>query len=122
MTRRTERISSVIQQEISNLLLGQVNDPRLASLISITKVSTSPDLRHAKVFISTLGNGVNKSEILQGFAAASGFLRKQLANRLKLKHTPELSFHLDDSIERGDKVLKLIEQVASSDTENEYEH
>jgi ribosome-binding factor A len=122
MTRRTERISSVIQQEISNLLLEQVNDPRLASLISITKVSTSPDLRHAKVFISTLGNGVNKSEILQGFAAASGFLRKQLANRLKLKHTPELSFHLDDSIERGDKVLKLIEQVASSDTENEYEH
>ena len=122
MTRRTERISSVIQQEISNLLLEQVNDPRLASLISITKVSTSPDLRHAKVFISTLGNGVNKSEILQGFAAASGFLRRQLANHLKLKHTPELSFHLDDSIERGDKVLKLIEQVASSDTENEYEH
>jgi ribosome-binding factor A len=79
-------------------------------------------LRHAKVFISTLGNKVDKSEILQGFAAASGFLRRQLANRLKLKHTPELSFHLDDSIERGDEVLRLIEQVASSDTENEDEH
>jgi ribosome-binding factor A len=122
MTRRAERVSSIIQQELSYLLREQVNDPRLTSLISITKVSTSPDLRLTKVFISTLGNEVNKNEILQGFAAASGFLRKQLANRLKLKHTPELSFHLDDSIERGAEVLRLIEQVASSDTENEDEH
>ena len=122
MTRRAERVSSIIQQELSYLLREQVNDPRLTSLISITKVSTSPDLRLTKVFISTLGNEVNKNEILQGFAAASGFLRKQLANRLKLKHTPELSFHLDDSIERGAEVLSLIEQVASSDTENEDEH
>jgi len=122
MTRRAERVSSIIQQELSYLLREQVNDPRLTSLISITKVSTSPDLRLTKVFISTLGNKVNKNEILQGFAAASGFLRKQLANRLKLKHTPELSFHLDDSIERGAEVLRLIEQVAPSDTENEDEH
>ncbi|MBM3142579.1 MAG: 30S ribosome-binding factor RbfA [Chloroflexi bacterium] len=122
MTRRAERVSSIIQQEISDLLREQVNDPRLTSLISITKVSTSPDLRLTKVFISTLGNKVNKNEILQGFAAASGFLRKQLANRLKLKHMPELSFHLDDSIERGAEVLRLIEQVASRDTENEDEH
>jgi len=122
MTRRAERVSSIIQQELGYLLREQVNDPRLTSLISITKVSTSPDLRLTKVFISTLGNEVNKNEILQGFAAASGFLRKQLANRLKLKHTPELSFHLDDSIERGAEVLRLIEQVAPSDTENEDEH
>jgi len=122
MTRRTERINSIIQQEISDLLRKQINDPRLTTLISITKVATSPDLRNAKVFISTLGDKVNKDEILQGFTAASGFLRRQLANRLELKHTPELSFHLDDSIERGAEVLKLIEQVASGDTENEDEH
>jgi ribosome-binding factor A len=122
MTRRAERVSSIIQQELSYLLREQVNDPRLASFISITKVSTSSDLRLTKVFISTLGNKVDKNEILKGFAAASGFLRKQLANRLKLKHTPELSFHLDESIERGAEVLRLIEQVASSDTENEDEH
>ena len=121
MKRRTERINSIIQQEISNLLREQINDPRLTALISITKVSTSPDLRHAKVFISTLGDKVNKDEILQGFTAASGFLRRQLANSLELKHTPELSFHLDDSIERGAEVLKLIDQVASEDIENEDE-
>jgi ribosome-binding factor A len=119
MTRRTERLNSVIQQEISQLLREQVNDPRLTSLISITRVSTSPDLRHTKVFVSTIEDNVDKGEILKGFSAASGFLRCQLATRLQLKHMPELSFHFDDSIERAAKVLKLIDEVASEDTENE---
>jgi len=122
MTRRTERIDSIIKKEISDLLREQINDPRLTSLISITKVETSPDLKHSRVFISTLGDQVNKNEILQGFTAASGFLRRQLANRLELRYTPELSFHLDDSIEHGAKILKLIEQVSSEDTENEDEY
>jgi ribosome-binding factor A len=121
MTRRTERVSSLIRQEISDLLRQQVNDPRLMSFISVTKVSTSRDLSHAKVFISTLGDEINKGEILKGFTAASGFLRRQLAGRLRLKHIPELSFHLDDSIERGAKVLRLIEQVTSNSTENEHQ-
>ena len=122
MTRRIERLNSVIQQEISQLLREQVNDPRLTSLISITKVSTSSDLRHTKVFISTFGDNVDKKEILQGFTAASGFLRRQLANRLQLRHMPELSFHFDDSIERAAELLKLIDDVASKDAENEDGH
>jgi ribosome-binding factor A len=122
MTRRIERLNSVIQQEISQLLREQVNDPRLTSLISITEVSTSSDLRHTKVFISTFGDNVDKKEILQGFTAASGFLRRQLANRLQLRHMPELSFHFDDSIEHAAEVLKLIDEVASKDAENEDGH
>jgi ribosome-binding factor A len=122
MTRRIERLNSVIQQEISQLLREQVNDPRLTSLISITKVSTSADLRHTKVFISTIGDKVDKKEILQGFTAASGFLRSQLATRLQLKYMPELSFQFDDSIERAAKLLKLIDEVASKDAENEDGH
>ena len=122
MTRRIERLNSVIQQEISQLLREQVNDPRLTSLISITKVSTSADLRHTKVFISTIGDKVDKKEILQGFTAASGFLRSQLATRLQLRHMPELSFQFDDSIERAAEVLKLIDGVASKDAENEDGH
>ena len=122
MTRRIERLNSVIQQEISQLLREQVNDPRLTSLISITKVSTSSDLRHTKVFISTFGDNVDKKEILQGFTAASGFLRRQLANRLQLRHMPELSFHFDASIERAAEVLNLIDEVASKDAENEDGH
>ena len=122
MTRRTERINNLIRQEISELLRQQVNDPRLASLISVTTVSTSADLRHAKVFVSSLGDEVNRSEILQGFTAASGFLRKQLAGRLTLRYIPQLSFHFDDSIQRGAEVLRLIEQVASDNAEDKDEN
>jgi len=121
MTRRTERLDSVIQQEVSQLLREQVNDPRLNGLISITRVSTSADLRHTKIFISSIGD-VDKKEILRGFAAASGFLRCQLATRLQLKHMPELSFQFDDSIERAANVLRLIDEVASKDADKEDEH
>jgi len=122
MTRRIERLNSIIQQEISQLLREQVNDPRLNSLISITRVITSTDLRHTKIFISSFGDNVNKKEILEGFNAASGFLRSQLAARLQLKYMPELSFQFDDSIERAAKVLRLIDEVASNDAENEPKH
>jgi ribosome-binding factor A len=122
MTRRIERLDSVIQQEISQLLREQVNDPRLNSLISITRVITSTDLRHTKIYISSFGDNVDKKEILEGFNAASGFLRSQLAARLQLKHMPELSFQFDDSIERAAKVLRLIDEVALKDAENEHGH
>lgn len=122
MTRRTERISSLIRKEISDLLLEQVNDPRLSSLISVTEVWTSPDLKNAKIYISTLGGEANKGEILEGFNAASGFLRRELGNRLRLRQVPHLSFHFDDSIEKGARMLGLIEQVTSDDAESEGEH
>ena len=122
MTRRTERVNNLIRQEISQLLWRQVNDPRLASFISVTRVSTSPDLKHAKVFVSSMGDETSKSEILQGFTAASGFLRRELAERLTLRHIPQLSFHFDDSIQRGAEVIRLIEQVASDSTEDEDEN
>jgi ribosome-binding factor A len=122
MTRRTERISSLIRKEISDLLLEQVNDPRLSSLISVTEVWTSSDLKNAKIYISTLEGEANKDEILEGFNAASGFLRKELGNRLRLRQVPHLSFHFDDSIEKGARILGLIEQVTSGDVESEGEH
>jgi ribosome-binding factor A len=122
MTRRTERINSVIQQEVSQLLRDQVNDPRLNSLISITRVDTSADLRHTKIFISSFGENVDKKEILEGFNAASGFLRSQLASRLQLRYMPDLSFQFDDSIERASEVLRLIDKVSTEDTENKNGH
>jgi ribosome-binding factor A len=115
MSRRSERASKLIQREISGLLEREVNDPRLSMLISVTEVSLSPDLRHAKVFVSTLGNEINKEDMLAGFNNASGFLRRELASHLKLKYTPQLSFHYDDSIERGARLLKLIGQVTTTE-------
>lgn len=111
MSRRSERTSRLIQREISGLLEREVNDPRLSRLISVTEVTLSPDLRHAKVFVSTLGSEINKEDMLEGFNNASGFLRKELAAHLKLRYTPQLSFHYDDSIERGARLLKLIREL-----------
>lgn len=122
MTRRIERINSVIQLEVSQLLRDQVNDPRLNSLISITRVETSADLRHTKIFISSFGEHVDKKDILKGFNAASGFLRTQLASRLQLRYMPDLSFQFDDSIERAAEVLRLIDKVSEEDTENKHGH
>jgi ribosome-binding factor A len=113
MSRRTERLNKVIKQEISKLLEREVNDPRLSNLISVTQVSLSTDLKYAKIFVSILGTENNKTEMLAGFNAASGFLRRELASQLRLRYAPQLSFYYDDSIERGARLLKLIGQVSN---------
>ena len=116
MSRRSERTGKLIQREISGLLEREVNDPRLSKLISVTGVTLSPDLKHAKIFVSTLSSETNnKEEILAGFNNASGFLRKELASHLKLKYTPQLSFHYDDSIERGARLLKLMGELTTTE-------
>ncbi|MEA3442111.1 MAG: 30S ribosome-binding factor RbfA [Chloroflexota bacterium] len=111
MTRRSERTSELIKREISSLLERKINDPRLNELISVTEVTLSPDLKYAKVFVSILGNETNKKEVLEGFGAATGFLRREVASHLKLKYAPQLSFYYDDSIERGANTLKLMGQI-----------
>ena len=115
MSRRSERTSKLIQREISDLLERQVNDPRLSRLISVTEVTLSPDFKHAKIFVSTLGSQIDKEDMLASFNNASGFLRRELAAHLKLKHTPQLSFHYDDSIERGARLLKLIGELTTTE-------
>jgi len=115
MTRRTERLNQVIQIEISDLLRKHINDPRLNGLISVTGVSISKDLKNATVLISALCDNADKKEILRGFTSAAGFLRRELAHRLNIRVTPELSFEFDDSIERGVNLVNLIEKVAAED-------
>lgn len=111
MTRRIERINSLIRQEISQLFQHQVRDPRLGNFITVTEVSTSADMKHAKVFVSCMGGKEEKQETLIVLAEASGFFRSELAGRLKLRYIPELSFYWDDSIERGDYLLQLLDEV-----------
>jgi ribosome-binding factor A len=116
MSRRNERVSKLILREISELLEREISDPRLSSLISVTGVSVSADLKYAKVFVSILGNETSKRDMLAGFNAASGFLRRELSSHLKLKCTPQLSFHYDNSIKEGARLLNLIEQVSKSNS------
>jgi ribosome-binding factor A len=115
MTRRTERLNQVIQIEISDLLRKHINDPRLNGLISVTGVSISKDLQNATVLISALCDNADKKEILKGFTSAAGFLRRELAHRLNIRVTPELSFEFDDSIERGVNLVNLIDKLATED-------
>jgi len=122
MTRRIERVNNLIRQEISELLQRQVKDPRLGSFVAVTEVSTSPDLRYAKIFISRISSGEVKQETLSVLAAASGFFRKEMAKRLKLRRIPELSFQWDDSIERGAHLLKLIDEVSIDSTPDRHRH
>ncbi len=114
MAHRIERVNSLIRQEISELLKRQVKDPRLSNFIAVTEVSTSPDLKYAKVYVSCMGSSEEeKQETLNVLTSASGFFRKELARRLKLRHIPVLSFQWDDSIERGNRLLQLIDGVTS---------
>ncbi len=120
MAHRIERVNSLIRQEISELLQRQVKDPRLGNFIAVTEVSTSPDLKHAKIFVSRLDSEGKKQETLNALASASGFFRSELFKRLRLRHTPELSFQWDDSIERGDHLLQLIDEVTTDSTSDRH--
>jgi len=120
MGHRIERVNRLIRQEISELLRRQVKDPRLGNFVAVTDVSTSPDLRYAKIFVSRIGSKEEKQETLSVLAAASGFFRNELAKRLRLRHIPELSFQWDDSIERGDYLLQLIDEVSSDSNIEQY--
>lgn len=121
MAHRIERVNNLIRQEISELLQRQIKDPRLSSFVTITDVSTSPDLKHAKVFVSCISGKEEKQEILSVLAGASGFFRNELARRLKLRRIPELSFQWDDSIERGTRLLELINTVTTPKSSAQYE-
>lgn len=115
MSHRIERINNLIRQEISELLQRQVKDPRLGTFIAVTEVSTSPDLKFAKVFVSRISNQAEKEETMQALEAAAGFLRKSLMKNLRLRRVPDLHFYWDDSIERADRLFRLLDQADTED-------
>ena len=119
MTHRIQRLNNLLRHEISELLQRQVKDPRLGSFVTITEVSVSSDLRHAKIFVSHIGSAEEKQETLSALASASSFFRRELTKRLRLRRIPELSFEWDDSIERGVHLLKLIDQLTTESTTNQ---
>jgi ribosome-binding factor A len=119
MNRRAQRISELLRQEISLLLQRQLRDPRLASLISITRVDTAQDMRQAKVYVSVMGEQARKDEALHGLEAASGYLRKELGNSLPLRHIPSLVFVLDDSLEKGEALLDVMNQFTHENLQEE---
>jgi ribosome-binding factor A len=106
---RAQKLGDLIQRELSELLQREVRDPRVG-MITITSVDVSPDISHAKVFFTLLDKD-HVPEATQGLRRAAGFLRSQLAKRIKLYTTPELRFEYDESVERGDRLSRLIDSV-----------
>jgi len=117
-TRRQERVSERIHEEISDLLQKRIRDPRL-TYVTVTDVVVSADLKLAKVFISALGDRESRDNALQGMQHAAGYIRRELAHRLHLRFTPELRFLLDDSWERGARIDELLEQLQSTESSAE---
>ncbi|MFI3254719.1 MAG: 30S ribosome-binding factor RbfA [Eubacteriales bacterium] len=115
---RLGRINEEIHRELSTLLT-QVKDPRVSSgMISITAVEATPDLRYAKVFISPLDKS-NGKELLKGLKSAGGWLRRELGHHLNLRYTPELTFVLDDSIDKGAHILDLLRAHETEEKQEE---
>ena len=115
MSRRTDRINEQLREEISMLLTRSIKDPRLNGVISITRVVSSSDLRTARVYISVMGDQQTKQDALLGIRSAASFLRRELRDRINMKHTPFLTYELDDSLEEADQLLRLMNQVKMSD-------
>jgi ribosome-binding factor A len=106
---RPQRLGDLIQREVAELIRLEVRDPRIG-MLTITSVDVSPDLSHAKVFFTMLEKG-KLEDTLHGLKRSAGFLRSQLARRIKMYTTPELRFEYDESVERGDHISRLIDSV-----------
>ena len=120
MPRRIDRVNELLRSEISHLIARQIKDPRVAGVISITEVIASSDLRSARVYISVMGREDERQEALEGIRSAASFLRRELRERVNLRHTPHLTFQLDDSIEEGDRVLRLMDGLSPEQFAAEY--
>lgn len=118
MSQRTRRVDELLRQEIGALLAKEVADPRIG-FATITDVETSPDLGHAKVWVSVIGGDADRVETIRALQQAMGYVRRQLGQRLRIRRIPELHVQLDDSAERGTRVLHLINELeAGADPES----
>jgi ribosome-binding factor A len=112
-SRRIERVASMIKREVSLMLLNGIKDDRVgAGMVSVTNVVVAGDLQHAKIFVSIYGNDEAKAETMEGLKSATGYVRSQLGHRVQLRRTPEVIFLQDDSLERGDQMLILLNKLS----------
>jgi len=112
MSRRMDRVNVLVRQEISQIMLTDLKDPRLSEVVSVTHVDTAPDLRTARVYISVLGDAEAKIRNIEALTAAGGYIHRSLRRSLpSLKYIPFLSFQIDDSIEKGAEMISMIDRV-----------
>lgn len=117
---RTDRIAEEIRKAISDMVQNELKDPRIKGIISITKVIVTKDLKFCKSYVSVLG--ADKDEVLEGIKSSAGYLRKELGKRVQIRILPELQFVIDDSMEYGAKMDKIIKDVIEQDERAEKSH
>ena len=113
MNQRAQRVSEQLKKEVSSIIMDEIKDPRIG-FVTVTSVEASNDLRHAKVYVSIYGDEIQKDESLEGLKKATGFVRREIGKRIKLRYTPEIEFKFDNSIEYGDKINKLISKMKNN--------
>lgn len=109
-SRRQQQVADLIQREISVLIQRELKDPRLG-FVTITSVEVSPDLRHARVFYSVMGTPEEQKATQNALQHASGFLRRELAERIDLRYAPEISFRNDPSVANSDRIARLLAEI-----------
>lgn len=119
MFKRTNRISEEIKKEISNIIRDDLKDPRLPELLSVLSVNVTNDLRYAKVYVSIFGSEDEKKGAIAALKSAAGFVRREVGKRVQLRYTPEIQFELDNSIEHGIYMSKLIDETLKEDEKRE---
>ena len=112
---KNTRVNSEVQRELANIIRSEIKDPRIHPLTSVVLAEVAPDLKTCKAYISVLGNQEAKEATIRGLNSAEGYIRRQLARNLNLRNTPEIRFILDESIEYGVNMSKLIDDVAKRD-------
>ncbi len=113
---KNTRINSEVMREISQIIRTELKDPRVSTMTSVTDVNVTTDLKYCTVYVSVLGGKEEADKTLEGLRKAGGFIRYELAHRLNLRNTPELKFVIDNSLEYGMKMDKLIDEVIGKDT------
>ena len=118
MSQRTDRLDSQIRQELMDLLQREMKDPRVG-FVTITRVETARDLGSARIWVSILGTEEERDRSMKALGVATPWLRRRLAERLTLRSVPQLSLRHDDSIEAGDRVLRLLREIEQQDAGEE---
>ena len=116
---KNTRINGEVLKELSSIIRGEIKDPRIHPMTSVMAVEVAPDLKTCKAYISVLGNDEAKKATITGLKSAEGYIRRPLAKNLNLRNTPEIRFILDESIEYGVNMSKMIDEVTRKDASSE---
>lgn len=119
-TKRSDRVGALLQSALSELLLREVKDPRVG-MVTVTGVDLSPDLKHARVYVSVVGGEEERKRCLAGLASARPFVQSQAGKRLGLRFTPELRFVFDESFDTADRMERLLRELQHGDGEKDHE-